>query len=322
MQLTHLWIEAPLLSNALDCLPPEVVVLQPEPGRPPLANARQAQAILASSGLRYDGAAFAQLPNLRILVRTGIGLDNVDLDAATAQGVVVCNTPDGPTESTAEHTVALMLALAKRVVPGHTAMARGEWPSRSTLIGNELQGKTLGLIGLGRIGRRVAQICGLGLGMQVMAHDPYVDPQVAHSLGVALADLETVLAQADVLSLHAPSLPETRRMIDRRALARMKAGAYLINVARGSLVDTEALLEALDTGRLAGAGLDVFEPEPLPPDSPLRNHPRVILTPHSASVTVEGRARIERMAVERVLAFFRGEIPPDVCNPQVYRERP
>ena len=320
MQLTHLWVEAPLLSNALDRLPSDVVVLQPEPGRPPLETARPAQAILASSNLRYDGSAFEQLPHLRILVRTGIGLDNVDLDAATAQGVVVCNTPEGPTESTAEHAVALMLALAKRVVPGHTALAQGKWPPRSTLLGNELRGKTLGLVGLGRIGRRVAQICGRGLGMEVMAHDPYVDPQVARALDVTLAELETVLARADVLSLHAPSLPETYRLIGREALARMKAGAYLINVARGSLVDTEALLEALDTGRLAGAGLDVFDPEPLPPDSPLRNHPRVVLTPHSASVTMEGRARIEEMAVERVLAFFRGHIPPDVCNPQVYRQ--
>jgi D-3-phosphoglycerate dehydrogenase / 2-oxoglutarate reductase len=318
VKLTHVWLEAPFLSDALSALPEQVTVLPPAaPSESPHMAAAPAQAVLASSLLRYDGALMDLLPHLRIIARTGIGVDNVDLDAATARGIVVCNTPDGPTESTAEHTVAMLLALAKRLKQGGTQMAAGRFGPRSELLGTEVRDKVLGLIGLGRIGRRVAQICGTGLGMQVMAYDPFVTPEQATGWGVALAELHQVLAEADFLSLHAPSLPETYQLMDRARIALMKDGAYLLNLARGSLVDTDALLEALDSGKLAGAGLDVFDPEPLPANSPLRHHPNLVVTPHSASVTVEGRTRMERMAVERIMAFFSGKRPADVVNSAV-----
>jgi D-3-phosphoglycerate dehydrogenase len=317
--LTHVWVEVPFFSDALTQLPPEVTVLYGAAGGDPIANAEPAQGILASSIVRYDAALFRRLPSLRMVTRTGIGVDNVDLAAATAAGVVVCNTPDGPTESTAEHTVAMLLNLAKRIKQGNDNLAAGKWGPRSgPLVGVEVQGRTLGLVGLGRIGRRVAHICGQGFGMRVIAYDPYVTPAQAEMLGVTLLDLDSVIAQADFLSLHLPATPETYHLMDRTRIAQMKDGAFLLNLARGPLVDAAALVEAVDRGKLGGAGIDVFEPEPPPVDSILRNHPLIVATPHSASVTVEGRVRIESMAVERLLAFFRGERPADVVNPEVW----
>lgn len=321
-ELTHVWVEAPFLSDSLDRFPAHVTVLFPaSPPDEPLANATPAQAILASSLIRYDGKLMDRLPNLRMIARTGIGYDNVVVDDATARGIVVTNTPDGPTESTAEHTVAMLLALAKRLKQGNDNLAAGKWgPREHPLVGVEVRDKTLGLVGLGRIGKRVAQICRLGLDMRVMAYDPYVTPAQAAELGVTWAELDDVLAQADFLSVHVPATSQTYHLVGREGIAKMKTGAYVLNMARGPLVDPEALLAALESGKLAGAGLDVFDPEPPPVDSPLRNHPLVIATPHAAGVTVEGRARIESMAVERVLAFFRGERPPDVLNPALFED--
>lgn len=317
--LTHLWLEAPLFAETLALLPTDVTLLLPAPSPPAYGNAAPAQAIIASSLLRYDAALMDACPNLRLIARTGIGVDNIDLAAATARGIVVTNTPDGPTESTAEHTVAMLLALAKRLKQGNDNLAAGQWGPRSgALVGDEVQGKTLGLVGLGRIGRRVAAICRLGLEMRVVAYDPFLGDEQAAALGVVLLPLDDVIAQADFLSLHAPATPETVKLMNRERLATMKRGAYLLNLARGSLVDEAALLAALDDGHLAGAGLDVFDPEPLAADNRLRAHPAVIATPHSASVTQEGRRRMERMAVERLLAFFRGERPADIVNPDAW----
>ncbi len=317
--LTHLWLEAPLFAETLALLPAGVTLLLPAPSPPVYSNAAQAQAIIASSLLRYDAALMDACPNLRLIARTGIGVDNIDLDAATGRGIVVTNTPDGPTESTAEHTVAMLLALAKRLKPGNDNLAAGKWGPRSgALVGDEVQGKTLGLVGLGRIGRRVAAICRLGLEMRVVAYDPFLSDKQAAAMGVTLLPLDAVIAHADFLSLHAPATPETIKLINRERIATMKRGAYLLNLARGTLVDEAALLAALDDGHLAGAGLDVFDPEPPAADNRLRHHPAVLATPHSASVTCEGRRRMERMAVERLLAFFLGERPADIVNPTAW----
>jgi len=317
-EFTHLWHEADILSDALDLLPDNVIRLQAPPADP-IANIGPAQAALASSGLRYDGPLMDTAPNLRIIARTGIGVDNVDLAAATARGIVVCNTPDGPTESTAEHTVAMLLALAKMLKQGDAIVAAGKFGPRSALVGVEVQGKILGLMGLGRIGRRVAQICHDGLGMRVIAHDPFVTAEQAELLGVTLVDLDDLITQSHFLSLHAPAIPSTHKMMNAARFAQMRDGAYLLNMARGPLVDESALLDALASGKLAGAGLDVFDPEPPTADSPLRGHPNVIATPHSASVTAEGRARMERMAVQRIVAFFAGEWVESIVNPNVMK---
>ena len=319
-RLTHVWVEVPFFSDSLSLLPPDVTTLLPAPGSAdPIANAGTAQAILASSSVRYNDALFKRLPNLRMVQRTGIGVDNVDVDAATANGVVVCNTPDGPTESTAEHTVAMLLNLAKRIKQGNDNLAAGKFGPRSgTLVGVEVRGRTLGLIGLGRIGRRVAHICREGFEMRVIGYDPYVSAEQAAGMGIEMLGLDDVVRQADFLSLHIPATKETTRLMDQTRLALMKQGAFLLNLARGPLVDPDALVAAIDSGHLAGAGVDVFDPEPPGVDSILRNHPLIVATPHGASLTVEGRVRIERMAVERVLAFFRGERPADLVNPEVY----
>lgn len=318
--LTHLWVEAPFISDALKHIPAHVAItVSDPPSQMPEAGAPY-QAILASSLVQYDGALMATLPNLRMIARTGIGYDNVNLADATAHGIVVTNTPDGPTESTAEHTVAMLMALAKRLKQGDANMADGKWgPRTGSLIGVEVRGRTLGLVGLGRIGKRVAQICGQGLLMNVIAYDPYVSAEQGAALGVTMTDLDNVLGQADFLSVHVPATPETRHLVNQAGIAKMKDGAFVLNLARGPLVDEDALLDAIDSGKLAGAGLDVFDPEPLPVTSRLRNHPLIIVTPHTAGVTLEGRERIEVMAVERLLAFFRGETPPDVVNREVMR---
>ena len=315
-KLTHIWSEAPQLSDALASFPQTVTRLIADPADP-VGSARPAQAILAASAIRYNDDVFDQLPNLRILVRTGIGIDNVDLDAATRHHVVFCNTPDGPTESTAEHTVALMLAVAKQVKPGMEQLAAGDFAPRGLPMGTELMGKTLGLVGLGRIGGRVAHICGRGFGMRVLAFDPYISAERAAELGVELADLDAVIGSADFLSLHAPSTPETYHLMNADRFAQMKTEAVLLNLARGPLVDPSALLEALDNGQIRGAGMDVFDPEPPPVSSRLRTHPKIVATPHSATTTIEGRGRIEHMAVGAVLDFFNGRQPKDICNPAV-----
>ncbi len=319
--LTDVWCEVPQMSDALDSLPGHVTVTVPASDHPdPIATAKPAQAILASSGIAYDRTVFARLPHLRILVRTGIGVDNVNTADASAAGVLFCNTPAGPTESTAEHTVALMLAIAKRVPEGQAQLARGEFAPRGISLGNELMGKTLGLVGFGRIGRRVGHICQNGFGMDLLVHDPLLTAsQMADTgLQVQQVELATLWARSDFISLHAPSIPSTYHMVNAESLAQMKTGAYLLNLARGPLVDTEALLAALDAGQLAGAGLDVFEPEPPPVHSRLRSHPRVVATPHSATTTVEARRRIEVMAVTEIQRHFSGQAPLNALNPEIW----
>jgi D-3-phosphoglycerate dehydrogenase len=317
-ELTHLWVEAAFISDALKGIPNHInITISDPPSQPPTPGAPY-QALLASSLVQYDGALMDTLPNLRMIARTGIGYDNVNLADATARGIVVTNTPDGPTESTAEHTVAMLLALAKRLKQGDANMAAGKWgPRAGTIIGVEVKDKTLGLVGLGRIGRRVANICRLGLEMKVVAYDPYVSAEQGAALGVEMTDLDSVVRRADFLSVHVPATPETHHLINQERIATMKDGAFVLNMARGPLVDEAALLDAIDSGKLMGAGLDVFDPEPPALDSRLRNHPLILVTPHTAGLTVEGRERIEVMAVERVLAFFRGETPPDVVNREV-----
>ena len=316
----NILVAEPLAAAGIDLLKAQqgwnVIVSNPKEYAQHLPGA---EALLVRSAVKVTREVLAKAPNLRVIGRAGVGVDNVDLAAATARGIVVTNTPDGPTESTAEHTVAMLLGLAKRIKMGGAHLAEGRWGQRPAgMMGDEVQGKTLGLVGLGRIGRRVAHICGLGLGMRVIGYDPMLTPEQVQALGVEPATLDRVIAEADFLSLHAPAIPETYKLMDRARIGQMKQGAYLLNLARGTLVDEEALLEALDGGHLSGAGIDVFDPEPLPVESRLRTHPLVVATPHIASGTYEGRRRMETMAVERVLSFFRGERPPDVVNPAVY----
>jgi D-3-phosphoglycerate dehydrogenase / 2-oxoglutarate reductase len=259
-------------------------------------------------------------PRLRLIVRTGIGVDRVDLAAATERGIMVINTPDGPTESTAEHAVALILNLCKQVVVGDRRLRSGRpFPPLTELMpGLEVAGAVLGLIGLGRIGTRVAAIAQV-LGMKVLAYDPFIDPARATDLGVELLpDLATLLPRAQVISLHCPAMPETHHIINAETLNLMSRGSYLINVARGALIDHDALFDALQSGQLAGAGLDVFDPEP-----PIANHPlfslsNTICTPHIGSYTTAGLFRMQMMACEQVVSALCGERPVHLVNAGVW----
>lgn len=258
----------------------------------------------------WDAARFARFPDLRVVSRMGIGYDNVDLDAATAAGVTVCNGPDSPTVSTAEHAMALMLAVTKEL-PALAARARTGATGNPAPTSLELDGSTLGLVGLGRIGSRVA-VAASALGMRVIAHDPGIDESPEPS--VSLVELDELLETSEVISLHAPAVPATHHLIGASSIARMRRGVYIVNCARGPLVDHDALLHALDSGQVAGAGLDVTEPEPLPAGHPLLARDDVIVTPHIASSTVAGRARLFAHAFDNALAVLEGR-PATIVNP-------
>jgi len=262
-----------------------------------------ADAIVAGATRPWNAAAFALGRRLKVISRVGVGYDNVSVADATAAGIVVCNTPLAPTVSTAEHTIMLMLAVAKQL-PDLQVRARAGLAGSPVGTALELDGCTLGLIGMGRIAARVA-VAAQGLGMNVVAHDPYLTSSPIP--GVQMVSMAELFGASDVVSLHAPSKPETRHMINADTLAMIKPGARLINCARGGLVDQDALLAALDSGHLAAAGLDVTEPEPLPAGHPLLEHPNVIITPHVASATVAGRERLYRQAIDNAIAVLTGQ---------------
>jgi D-3-phosphoglycerate dehydrogenase len=259
---------------------------------------------------------FDAAPHLRVVARRGVGYDTVDIAAATARGIAVTITAGALTDAVADHAMALLLAVARRVPQLDRLVKLGGWDRAPS---TDVCGKTLGLIGFGAIGRAVARRAG-GFGMRILACDSVPDEPSASALGVTLCDLETVLAESDFVSVHIPLSPATRRLIGAAALARMKPSAYLINTSRGPVVDEAALLQALRESRLAGAGLDVFEEEPTR-NRALVELENVVATPHSASATTETLARMERSCAEAVLAVLRGERPPHVVNPAVY-DRP
>ncbi len=271
------------------------------------AEAATADAIMVTGQTFVTGEVMDRIgPRLRIIARTGIGVDRIDLEAATRRGIMVVNTPDGPTESTAEHTIALLLNLCKRVMSGDRILRSGRpFPSLSDLTpGFEVCGAVLGLVGLGRIGSRVAAIAQV-LGMKVMAFDPFVAPERARMLGVELV----------------PSLAELlpRAQVDTGTLRLMPRGSYLINVARGALIDEVALLDALRSGHLAGTALDVYDPEPPMTNHPLFTLPNTICTPHIGSHTAASVLRMQVMACEQIASAIRGERPTNLVNAQVWR---
>lgn len=318
----RVWLNQPLHQDVLTWLSERAELVGPlqEGAADPLQELAGVDAVIVGSGPQVDGAFMDTAgPQLRVVARPGIGLDNVDIEAATARGVAVVHVPDGPTESTAEHAIALLMALAKRLREADVNLRAHGWESRTPFIGTEVAGKTLGLVGLGRIGSRVAQIA-RALNMRVVVYDPYVGEGRAVTLGVELVDsLDEVLTAADFVSLHTPLTPETRGLIDAQALARMKPSAYLINCSRGPVVDEVALIEALCNGTIAGAGLDVFVQEPTPPDNPLFELPNVIVTAHIAAYTRESLRRLSVGAAEQVMQVLEGERPPHLVNPEVWR---
>lgn len=244
----------------------------------------------------------AAAPRLKVIGRTGAGYDNIDLPAATEHGVAVCPTPGVNRQSVAEHTMGLLLSLARRIPQNTAAVRAGGWEQSS---GRELSGATLGIVGLGAIGSLVAELA-RAFGMQLIAHDPAVDPRRAAELGIPLLPLPELLGRADFVSLHVFLGPETRHLLDAKAFALMKPGAFLVNAARGGVVDESALAEALNSGRIAGAALDTVETEPLPADSPLRGIDSLLVTAHIGAATAESRSRSGMAAARSVVTVLQG----------------
>jgi D-3-phosphoglycerate dehydrogenase len=256
---------------------------------------------------------------LKVVGRAGIGVDNVDVDAATRRGIVVVNTPQGNITSTAEHAIGLMLAVARKIPQLHAALSEGRWEKKG-YTGVELNGKTLGIVGLGRVGALVAQRAH-ALGMDIVARDPYIAPQRAQRMGIELVELDELLARSDVVTLHVVKTPETVHMIGAAEIGACRAGAIIVNVSRGGVVDEDALAEALRDGTIAGAGLDVFEAEPLT-SSPLFGLPNVVLTPHIAGQTTEAQDKAGVIAAEQVLLALRGDFVPNAVNLEAGAELP
>lgn len=273
---------------------------------------RDYDALIIRSSTSVTADVIAAGEHLRVIGRAGIGVDNIDVPAATRRGIVVMNTPGGNNVTTAEHAISLMLALARSIPQATASMKDGQW-EKSRFTGTEVCNKVLGIIGIGNIGRLVAERA-QGLRMKVIAHDPFLTEERALQLGVELVDWDDLLARSDFLSLHTPLTPETRNLIDARALAKMKPTARLINCSRGGIVDEVALADALIAGRLAGAALDVFEVEPPPPDHPLLRLERVICTPHLGAATNEAQVNVAIAVAEQVVDFLVNNVTRSAVN--------
>ncbi len=272
--------------------------------------------LLAGNEMR--GEVIRAAPRLRVISRHGVGYDGVDLKAATERGVIVCNAPQGPAEATADLTFALLLAAARQLPQAHNYTKSGEWArTRQPFpLTTEVHGRTLGIIGLGRIGRAVARRAA-GFGMTLLCYDPAQGSGVAETLGAKPVDLGTLLAGADFITLHVPLTEQTRGLIGVAAFAKMKKEAILINASRGPVVDQRALYQALKEKRIAAAGLDVYETEPLPADDPLISLDNVVLAPHIGSATYATRSKMAREAAENILAVLVEDRPRNVVNPEV-----
>lgn len=276
----------------------------------------EADALIIRSATTVDRALLDAAPRLRVVGRAGVGVDNIDLAAATERGIPVLNAPAGNTVSAAELTLALILSLARRVAEADASVRGGRW-ERSRFAGIELRGKTLGLVGAGRIGGEVARRA-QAFGMETVAHDPYLTEERAEEIGVERVELQELLERSDVVTLHVPLTASTRGLIGREELARMKAGAFVVNAARGGVVDEEALAEALAEGRIAGAALDVYDREPLPEDSPLRGCPNVLLTPHLGASTAEAQELVAEEIARAVRdALVDGDLSRAVNAPAI-----
>lgn len=278
-----------------------------------------ADGLVVRSATKVNAGLLEKAVRLRVIGRAGVGVDNVDVDAATRRGVLVMNTPGGNAVSVAEHTLALMLGLARSVPQATASTHAGKW-EKSSLSGTELRGKTMGLVGLGRVGMEVAKRAH-ALGMKVIAHDPYVSPAAARELEVELLPLDEVLKQSTVISLHTSLSSATENLINAAAIAKMKKGAWIINCARGELIDEAALADALKSGQLAGAGLDTFAQEP-PKNSPLMGLPNVIATPHIAGSTREAQEEVGTAIAQQVKDYLgEGMIRNAVNMPSVSAEQ-
>jgi len=270
---------------------------------------QDAEGIIVGTDM-IDDEVLSQAPHLKVISKHGVGVDNIDLEAARRRGIVVTNTPGANSTAVAELALCLMLALSRKVVEADRKVRGGEW---GTITGCELTGKSVGIVGFGAIGRLLAHLL-QGFECKVLAYDPYGDPEAAARLGVRLTSLDELLGTCDYISLHVPATPETRNMLSEKEFANMKKTAFLINLARGGVVDELALARALTEGQIAGAAVDVFSEEPPAPDHPLLNAPNVIVTPHIGAHSREAMNNMSTMAAKNVVAVLTGQPCPHIVR--------
>jgi D-3-phosphoglycerate dehydrogenase / 2-oxoglutarate reductase len=293
------------------------IVSNPKEFRPHLG---EADALLVRSAVQVDEAVLRQAPRLRVIGRAGVGVDNVDLDAATEAGVLVMNTPGGNAVSVAEHTLALMLAMARHISYADRSTRGGKWEKKK-LMGNELRGKILGVVGLGSIGREVVKRA-RAFEMQILAHDPYVTPKLAQDYDATLVDLPRLYGESDYITLHVAATAETQGMLSREAFQQMKPGVRIVNCARGELVDEAALAEALASGKVAGAALDVYRTEPPPADFALFQVEGMLATPHIGGSTEEAQEIVGVRIAEQVVEYLKTGVALNAVNmPSMTRDQ-
>ncbi len=281
-----------------------------------LALSKDAHAIILRTTSIVDSEVIENAQNLEIISRTGAGVDNVDINAASKKGILVCNLPRANSLSVCEHAISLMMACAKQLPFMQEGVRQGNWKARNAGTPVEVEGKTLGVVGMGHIGSTVAKKCSGSLGMKIKAYDPYVKNKFVDTDYAFCDDLKTLFEECDFITLHCPNIPETKGMVTRELLYAMKPGAYIINTARGGVIDEQALVDVLNEKRIAGAGLDVFEKEPVDTDHPLLHMVNVIVSPHSAALTKEATLRMAVEAAQAVDDFFSGRTPQYIYNRQ------
>ncbi len=307
-------VSDPLPREALAALEP-VAEIDLKPKLPPEELIRiipQYDALIVRSGTKVTEEVLRAGKKLKVVGRAGVGVDNIDIPVATSLGIVVANAPTGNIVAAAEHTIGLMFALARNIPQAYVSVRNGEW-KRSRFVGKELRRKVLGTVGLGRVATEVARRA-QGLEMEVVAYDPYISSEHAERLGVQLLSLDELLARADFVTVHVPLTESTRGLIGLDAFRKMKPLAFVLNVARGGVVDEDALVQALDEGLIAGAAIDVFAQEPPSPDSPILKHPKIIVTPHLGGSTVEAQEQVAKDVAEQVLTVLQGGLAKYAVN--------
>ena len=286
-----------------------------------LAHVSRANGLIVHSGTQVDRELLDHAPNLKAVVRAGVGVDNIDLDACTERGVVVMNAPDGNTVSTAEMAFGLILALARHIPKADASLRAGRW-DRKLFMGTELRGKTLGIIGLGRVGRALAERA-QAFGMTELAYDPFVPERLAKHLGLPLVPtVDELYANADIISLHALLTPETIGMINAASIAKMKDGVMIVNAARGKLINSADLAAALRSGKVRGAAIDVYDVEPPAPDNPLLGLDNVIYTPHLGASTYEAQAAVGIQAAHEMVQYLLDGKAENVRNKNLFDQPP
>jgi len=296
----------------------------PPPKKVIIEKAGNVDALASLLSDTIDAEVFNAAPKLKIVAQMAVGFDNIDVKEATKRGIYVTNTPEVLTDTTADFAWALLMAVARRIVEADKYVRTGKWKvgwHPNMIVGRDVYGATIGIVGAGRIGQAVAQRA-KGFDMKILYHDVIPRPEMEKELGAKRVDPDTLLRESDFVSIHVPLMKETYHLIDAQKLKLMKRTAYLINNSRGPVVDEKALYEALKEGRIAGAGLDVFEQEPTPVNNPLLKLDNIVIAPHISSASHETRSQMAEMVAENLIAFFEGRKPPNLINPEVMKVRP